>query len=170
VQEKHPSFVLTPQCPQGKQWVNTSWGKGSYSVGKIAISEEMTLALEILDEVMKKYSIDPARVYVSGQSMGGYGSWDALLRRPKLFAAAIINCGAGDPSHAESIKDIPIWNFHGDKDSTVPTRGSREMVEALQRVNAKIKYSELPGVGHDCWTKGWKTPELGDWLFKQARQ
>lgn len=168
-QQKQPCFVLMPQCPDGKQWVDTPWDKGSYSLDKVKISDQMALALEILDNVMKEYSIDPDRVYVSGQSMGGFATWDAIMRRPNFFAAAIVNCGSGDPTKAELIKHIPIWNFHGDKDSIVPVRGSREMVEALKKVGGNIQYTEQPGAGHVSWSNAWATPGVTEWLFAQKR-
>lgn len=169
VQQRHPYFVLVPQCPDEKQWVNTPWGKGSYSLDQVKTSDEMTLALEILDQTVKDYSIDPHRIYVSGQSMGGFASWDALMRRPNLFAAAIINCGSGDPTKAATLKDVPIWNFHGDSDKVVPTRGSREMVDALKKVGGNIRYTEQPGLGHVSWGNAWETSGLVDWLFQQKR-
>ncbi len=168
MQQRHPCFVLIPQCPRGKQWVNIPWRHGSYDSEQITMSDELTLALDIVDEVTGAYSIDADRVYVAGQSMGGYGAWDALIRRPDTFAAAIINCGAGDPGKADLIKDVPIWNFHGDQDALVPVSGSREMVEAIRRVGGKqIIYTELAGAGH--YARIMQTPGLVDWLFSQKR-
>jgi predicted peptidase len=166
-QSEYPAFLLTPQCPSRKQWVNTPWRKGSYSISKIPISKEFELVVQILDAVEKEFSIDSLRIYVTGQSMGGYGTWDIVLRHPNRFAAAVPVCGAGDHTQAKSIAHIPIWAFHGDKDTTVPTRGSREMVEALKKAGSKAKYTEYEGVGHNSWSRAWKEEDLIPWIFKQ---
>jgi len=169
-QSEYPAFLLTPQCPNNKKWVNTPWENGSYSTSKVPISKELKLVVQLLDSVEKEFSIDSSRIYVTGQSMGGYGTWDIILRYPKRFAAAIPVCGAGDPMQAKSITHIPIWAFHGDKDSTVPTKGSREMVEALKEAGGKIKYTEYKGVGHNSWSRAWKEKDLIPWLFKQKNK
>ena len=171
VQRQEPTFVVAPQCPQGKQWVNTPWGKGSYSTEKVPISDELRMALEIVEQVKKDFPVDPDRVYVMGLSMGGYGSWDAVARRPELFAAAVPICGGGDPSRAEAIakNKVGVWAFHGGADNVVPPQGSRDMVEAMKRAGAEPKYAEYPDVGHDSWVKAWNEPELVEWLFAQER-
>lgn len=126
--------------------MNTPWRKESYSISKIPISKELELVVQILDAVKKKFSIDSLRIYVTGQSMGGYGTWDIVLRHPNRFAAAVPVCGAGDPTQAKNIAHIPIRAFHGDNDTTVPTKGSREMIEALKQAGSKIKYTGYKGV------------------------
>ena len=170
VQKKQPCFVVAPQCPPGKQWVNTPWGKGSYSTDKVPVSDELRMALEAVKEVRKEFHVDPARVYVMGLSMGGYGSWDAIAREPRTFAAAVPICGAGDPSKAEAIKSVAVWAFHGAADNVVPPSGSRDMVAALKKAGASPKYTEFPGVGHGSWANAWNEPELIDWLFAQKRK
>ena len=127
----------------------------------------MKLAVEILDLVTDEFNIDSNRVYVTGQSMGGYGTWDLILRYPKRFAAAVPVCGAGDPASAKRIAHIPIWAFHGDRDKTVPTRGTQKMIEALKQAGGRAKYTEYEGVGHNCWTRAWKEKDLITWLFRQ---
>jgi predicted peptidase len=166
-QSEYPAFLLTPQVPSEKQWVNTPWREGSYSISNIPVSKELELAVQILDAVEKEFSIDPLRIYVTGQSIGGYGTWDILLRHPNRFAAAVPVCGAGDPAQAKSIAHIPIWVFHGDQDTIVPTKGSREMVEALKQADSKVKYTEYKGVGHNSWSLAWKEKDTISWLFKQ---
>lgn len=169
-QEQHPCFVVAPQCPSGKQWVNTPWAKGSYSTDAVPISDQLRMALEIVKQVQQTYPIDPDRIYVIGLSMGGYGTWDAIAREPDKFAAAVPICGAGDPSKAPQMKSVAVWAFHGGADPTVPTQGSRDMVEALKKAGAKPRYTEYPGVGHDSWSHAFTDPELIDWLFKQKRE
>ena len=168
VQKDHPCFLLTPQCPEGKTWVKTPWTKGSYSIDAVPLSDEMHSALDILFTVKSEFSIDPARIYVTGQSMGGYGTWDAVLRCRKVFAAAVPVCGAGDPSKAKLIAHVPLWIFHGSDDPTVPVQGSRDMVKALTDAGStSFKFTEYPGIKHDSWTKAWKEKDLVPWLFAQ---
>lgn len=169
-QKKYPAFILTPQCPANKQWVNTPWQKGSYSISKIPISTELKLVVEILSLVEKKFHIDSSKIYVTGQSMGGYATWDIIMRYPKKFAAAIPVCGAGDPAQAEKIKHIGIWAFHGHEDKTVPATASREIIKALEKQGGKIKYTEYTGVGHNSWKPAWKEKHIAPWLFQQHKQ
>lgn len=168
IQKKHPAILVSPQCPGRKQWVDWPWKKGSYSLEKVKVSKPMSVAIEILEKVMKELSVDPDRVYVSGQSMGGFGTWDIVMRKPELFAAAAPMCGAGDPTQAQRIAQVPIWTFHGSADKTVPVSGSREMAEALKKVNGKIKYTEMKA-GHLCWAQAWRKYGLVEWLFEQKR-
>ena len=168
--EKFPAFLLTPQCPKNKKWVNIVWKDGSYSFDKVKISKELELVLEILDSIRKEYSIDDSRLYVTGQSMGGYGTWDIILRNPDLFAAAIPVCGAGDPNQAKKVTKMAIWVFHGDKDPIVPTKGSQDMVKALKAAGNDVKYNEYKDVGHGSWQPAWKEKDLIPWLFKQQKK
>jgi predicted peptidase len=169
----HPAFVeagcfaIAPQCPPNKKWVEVPWEKGSYKTPEI--SDPLRLALELTDATIKEFPIDPDRVYVTGLSMGGYGTWDALARRPELFAAAIAVCGAGDPDKAKTIAHIPVWAFHGDKDEAVPVKGSRDMIEAMKKAGATPKYSELAGVGHNSWSPAYADKDFWPWLLSQKR-
>ena len=161
------AFTVSPQCPEGKQWVNAPWEKGSYKTPEI--SEPLQLALDLVDSLMKELPIDPDRVYVMGLSMGGFGTFDAIQRRPDLFAAAAPVCGAGDPTKAAAIAHIPIWVFHGEKDTVVPPTGSREMVAALKAAGGHPRYTEYPGVGHNSWVPAFAEKELWSWMFAQKR-
>lgn len=170
LQKAGKCFVVAPQCPIGKQWVNTPWSKGSYSTEKVAISAELAMAIETVEKVAAEFRIDRSRFYVMGLSMGGFGTWDAITRRPDLFAAAVPICGGADPSAAEKVKPVRVWTFHGDADTAVPVSGTREMVAALRKAGATdetLKYDEYPGVGHNCWTKAWSTEGLWTWLLAQ---
>jgi poly(3-hydroxybutyrate) depolymerase len=169
-QAKHPAYVIAPQCPAGKQWVDTDWTLGSYSTDTVAVSDALTTALEIADAVAAELAVDPARHYITGLSMGGYGTWDALVRSPNRFAAALPICGAGDPSKADLIKELPLWTFHGDADVTVPVKGSRDMVTALEALGSPIEYDEYPGVGHDSWTQTYANEAVIDWLFQFEKE
>ena len=169
VQEKHPCIVVGPQCPAGKQWVNWPWGKGSYSQDKVPISAELKRVAELLAQLCTEFQVDPDRIYITGLSMGSYGTWDLIEREPKMFAAAIAVCGAGDPSRAAGIAKMAVWAFHGDKDGVVPVSGSREMVEALKKAGGSPRYNEFPGVGHGAWGPAYATKGLWEWMFAQKR-
>ena len=171
VRKKHPCFVLVPQCPDGKQWVDTPWGKGSYSTKSVKTSGPMSKVMPLVRATMKKYPINPARIYVGGFSMGGYGTWDLVARNPKVFAAAVPVCGGGDPSRAAAIaKSTKVWGWHGDADNVVPVKGTREMVEAMKKANPdSVRYTELKGTQHNAWTPAWSKKELVDWVFAQEK-
>ena len=125
--------------------------------------------LELIPALQKEYSIDAKRIYLTGLSVGGYGTWDLLARKPDLFAAGVPVCGGGDESTAGKIAKIPIRVFHGDLDSAVPVSRSRTMVEALKKAGGHPKYTEYAGVGHNPWDKAYADPKLMNWLFKQKK-
>ncbi len=170
VQAKHPAFLLAPQCDKGFQWVDAPWAKGSYNLDQVPESVYMKKVHALILQVMKDYPVDKTRIYVTGQSMGGFGTWNLILNHPELFAAAIPICGGGSPAHAERIKDTPIQFFHGAKDTTVPTVASREMAAALEKAGSSVfKYTELPNGGHAIMKEVWATSGLIDWLFEQKK-
>ena len=168
-QAANPAYVIAPQCPLNQQWVDTDWALGSYSTATVPVSDELTTALEIADAVAEEFPVDPQRLYITGLSMGGYGTWDAIIRNPMRFAAAIPICGAGDPSQAVAIAELPIWTAHGDADSVVPVSGTRDMVAALTDLGSTIQYSEYPGVNHDSWSQTYANEAIISWLFEQQR-
>lgn len=171
MQRKHPAFVVAPQCPLGgKRWVNHNWSDGAYDSTKVAVSEEISLALSIVDELVATLPVDKTRIYVTGRSMGGFATWDAIARRPDFFAAAVPIAGGGDPRMAEEWKDLPIWAFASAGDQTCPVAGTREVVEALRKVGAKIRYTEDPEKSHGEICEAWKDQkDLPDWLFSQQK-
>lgn len=168
--EKYPCFAIFPQCPKNQAWANID-----RTDGKPVLEEEPSRALgmviDLVNEMKDQLPIDQSRIYITGLSMGGYGTFDAIERHPDLFAAALPICGGGDSSqkHVTSIKDLPIWIFHGGADKVVPPERSREMVESLKQIGATPKYTEYPGVGHDSWTQTYKNPEVFAWLFEQQK-
>ena len=168
--QKHPSFLLAPQCAPKFQWVDTPWKLGSYDLEQVAESVYMKKVYALILKTMQTCPVDPARVYVTGQSMGGFGTWDLILRHPELFAAAIPICGSGSPKHAARIRALPLRFFHGAKDTTVPVSGSREMAAALKAAGSAVSaYTELPEGGHVIMKEVWATQGLVDWLFAQRR-
>jgi predicted peptidase len=169
VMAKYPAFVIAPQCPDGKKWSEVDWSAKSSTL-PAEISPALAATLKAADALQKEFSIDPKRIYITGLSMGGYGVWDALARRPELFAAASPICSGGDPAYAAKMKDVPIWAFHGDDDKAVPVGRSREMIDALKAAGGRPKYTEYPGVGHNSWAQNYSDPALYDWLFAQRKQ
>jgi predicted peptidase len=132
-------------------------------------SQPLRQTLELVAALQKEFSIDPARLYITGLSMGGFGVWDAIQRQPDWFAAAAPICSGGDVSLAKKITGVPVWAFHGDADGTVKVRRSRDMIAALKAAGGTPKYTEYQGVGHDSWTATYRDPELYKWLFAQKR-
>jgi predicted peptidase len=135
-----------------------------------ADSDDGKRAMAILEAVTKEYKTDPDRTYLTGLSMGGFGTWSLAAAHPDKWAAIAPICGGGDPKTAEKFKDLPCWCFHGDADPTVKVDQSRRMIDALKAAGGKPKYTEYPGVGHNSWDKAYGDDELYEWLFKQQRK
>src|SRR5687768_721050 len=159
-QRKHPAFVLAPQLPENQQW-------GAPATD--ALSAYAEAALEIVAALSREFAIDARRIYLTGQSLGGRGTWDIISKRPDMFAAAVPLCGDGSRSRVAAARRLAIWVFHGAQDPLVPVTGSRELVAALRAVGSPVKYTEYPDVGHDVWTRAYVDPALADWLFGQRR-
>jgi predicted peptidase len=166
---KYPAYVVIPQCPTGKKWSEVDWSKDSSELPEEP-SDAMQSIKELIDDMVENAGVDPNRIYITGLSMGGYGTWDALARYPGFFAAAAPICGGGDPKTVDQFKSLPIWCFHGAKDPVVKVIRSREMIEALQKVGSNAKYTEYPEAQHDSWTQTYSNPELFDWMFAQRRE
>lgn len=162
---KEPVFFIAPQCPAETRWVDRPRNKGSYSIDEVPLSENLQLVLKILAQVQKEYSIDASRLYVTGLSMGGFGSWYLISRFPEKFAAAIPICGGGDPSRAASMQSIGIWAFHAADDKVVPVTSSRDMIRALWAAGHNPSYTEYTSGGHNSWDRAYRTPGLMDWML-----
>jgi predicted peptidase len=158
---KYPSFVLAPEALVGEAWGERPFG---------AMTDVQPLVLEIIRALQNEFSIDAKRLYVTGQSAGGFGTYAFIIRNPDKFAAAAPVCGAIDPANAGRIAKIPIWIFHGDQDQLVPVRNSRDMYEALRKAGGDPKYTEYKGVKHNSWDKAYATEEFWEWLFTQKRR
>jgi dipeptidyl aminopeptidase/acylaminoacyl peptidase len=166
---KQPIFFIAPQCPRGQQWVNTPWGKLSHTMPKEP-SESMALAIGLIKKTVADLPVDEKRIYVTGQSMGGFATWDIIQRMPSYFAAAMPICGGADTAQAATLKNMPIWCFHGGNDRVVKTQRSRDMIAAIKKAGGSPKYTEYPGVGHHSWTKTFKDTKVLTWLFAQKAQ
>ena len=123
----------------------------------------------MLDEIVEKYKVDQDRVYVTGLSMGGFGTWALAVHTPDRFAAILPVCGGGDPRQAKRIAHIPAWVFHGAKDPLVPLAASQKMVEALKKNGGSVKFTVYPEAGHDAWTETYANPQIYEWLLQQKR-
>ncbi len=168
--KKHPCFFVAPQCPPDQLWVNLSpYGTRNNLKQADQPTQPTAMVLDLIDNLCREFSIDQRRIYLTGLSQGGYGTWDLICRQPNLFAAAIPVCGGGDPSQARKLVSLPIWAFHGGADSVVPPERSRDMIDAITKAGGRPKYTEYPNVGHDSWTATYRNPEVLDWLFSQRR-
>ena len=170
LRSKRNSYVFAGQVPKGSRWVNVAWNLLGHTMPKV--SDSMKMALDAIDAFVADYKnqVDPNRIYVMGLSMGGYGTWDAIQRRPGFFAAAVPICGGGDKSLGKNLIKIPIWAWHGDKDSVIKPIRSREMIQAITEAGGSPKYSEIKGRGHNSWVDCWQSRELWDWLYSQRKK
>jgi predicted peptidase len=171
---KYPCFEIVPQCPPGSRGWGRSAAPSTRPSTRPAVAATVNgqqLALEVLDKVCKQYSIDVNRMYITGLSMGGYGTWDVITHFPTKFAAAAPVCGGGDPANVKGIVDakLPLWVWHGAADPTVPVKNSRDMVKALRDAGLEVKFTETPGQGHNEWDVTYTTDEFWAWLFAQKK-
>ena len=164
------AIVICPQCPAAPdQWVDTPWANGSYRVDDVPISNELEAVMELLETLEATYATDPDRYYVTGLSMGGFGTWDLLMRYPDVFAAGVPICGGADPSYAEYILNVPIYTVHSTDDPIVPVKGTQDMVKALKDAGSTvIQYTELEGKGHGVWNWTAENASIWKWLFEQS--
>ena len=166
----NPAIIIAPQCPADEQWVDTDWSYGDYSTDEVEETIYLRAAYEILMEKITDYNADVSRIYITGISMGGYGTWDMIIRYPDVFAAAVPICGAGDSSKAEVMKDIPIWAFHGDVDPIVPVSGVRKMMEAFRAINSNnFNLTVYENTYHDAWTSTYRNEDVMKWMFRQTK-
>ena len=170
IMKVHRPIVIAPQCPREQAWGNY----GGFRDGKITIKKEpttqMKLLKQLIDQMITEYPIDTDRIYITGLSMGGFGTFDALARYPDLFAAAVPVCGGGDVSTAKNFAHVPMWIFHGALDQVVEPKLSREMLEALIAAGAHPGYTEYPDTGHFSWIATYSDPMMMDWLFSQRKE
>jgi predicted peptidase len=146
-----PFIVVAPQCPDNEGW-------------------QPERIKKVLDEVLEKYPVDVNRIYLTGLSMGGFGTWKTAIEYRYIFAAISPICGGGFVYDAPKIKHIPIWVFHGAKDDVVPISKSEDMVNALRDLNADIKFTIYPETKHDSWTETYNNLELYDWFLKYSKK
>jgi len=163
-----PCFAIAPQCPENYRWAETDWTLASHTLPE-EISFPAKLTMELIDEIIKNYPIDTSRIYITGLSMGGFGTWDLISRFPEKFAAAIPICGGADLKYAPTVKNIPIWAFHGAKDKLVKVSRTRNMIFLIRKEGGKPKYTEYPSLGHFSWNAAYSTKNLLQWMFSQSK-
>ena len=156
--EQRPDFpfvVVSPQCPLP-----------SGGLEEIPLAWKPAQLIALIDHVAANLNIDPRRVYVTGLSMGGFGTWRLAAAYPERIAAALPICGGGQPNDmARALSRVPIWAFHGARDSVVPLQRSREMVRAVCNCGGRVRFTVYPEVEHDSWTATYDNPEIYTWLL-----
>jgi len=151
-QKDFPFIVISPQCPEDDWW-----------------TEKVEVLINLLDDIVSRYKVDKERIYLTGLSMGGYGTWSLASAYPERFAAIAPICGGGSRVMAMRLKDIPIWVFHGAKDKTVPLKESEEMVNAIRNRGGNVKFTIYPDAGHDSWTETYNNQKLYDWFLEHRK-
>jgi predicted peptidase len=166
----HPAIVIAPQCPSRQSWSNFKNSEKTEDVRLLTTpTKPMELVIELIKKLSKEMQVDTNRIYITGLSMGGFGTFDAIERYPDLFAAAVPVCGGGDISKAPSIVHIPIWIFHGAEDAAVNPKFSLDMVEALTKAGAHPGFTLYPEVGHFSWLVAYSDPLMIEWMFRQHK-
>ena len=168
--DRFPCYVLAPQCRTDRKWMEVDWSRKEDPVMPDEISPQLAAVKQMLDITLREEAVDTSRIYLTGLSMGGFGSFDFAIRHPDLFAAVAPICGAADPSKVPAIKHLPLWVAHGDQDQAVPVDRSRSAVKALREAGGQPVYIEFPGVGHNSWTPSYEDADgLVPWLFRQHK-
>jgi predicted peptidase len=147
-----PFIIVSPQCPTDDWW-----------------TEKVEVLINLLDDIVARYKVDTERIYLTGLSMGGYGTWALASAYPERFAAIAPICGGGKSFMSYRLEDVPVWAFHGAKDRVVPLKESEEMVNAIKARRGNAKLTVYPDVGHDSWTKTYNNQELYDWFLKHRK-
>lgn len=166
---KHPCFVIAPQCPPNDMWAPIINNEGKLSVLN-KMTQPSTNVIAVLQEMRKEFNIDPNRIYITGLSMGGFGTWDILAHYPNLFAAAVPICGGGTPAKAKLFAHMPIWIWYGQIDNVVQPQLNIDMYDALKAAGGDPKITEVPNVGHDSWWTAYEDADMWDWLFSQEKK
>jgi predicted peptidase len=147
-----PFIAVSPQCPDGSWW-----------------PREVDALKALVDYIADHYAVDNHRIYLTGLSMGGFGTWSLGTAYPERFAAIAPICGGGVPPLAGALKDVPVWAFHGALDDIVPLKASEDMVKALRESGGDVKLTVYPDLMHDSWTVTYDNPELYEWFLQHRR-
>ena len=159
-QKDFPVFVFVPQCPTSENWSDPDLNQPT---------APLQLAIQALDAVQKEFSIDPDRIYIAGQSMGGLGVWALIQVYPERWAGALVMSAFDNFTNTAAIVQVPVWVFQGDADSSVPVNLVREMMKQLKKMHANYRYTEYHKVDHDVWNRVFAEPDLISWLSGQKR-
>lgn len=149
--EDFPFVVAYPQCPSQSYW-------------------QMPILSIWLTEVLEEVKADVSKIYLTGISMGGYGTWHWAAARPETFAAILPVCGGGEPKKAHKLTEMPIWAFHGAKDDIVPVEETLDMAQAVKAAGGHVKLTIYPNLKHDSWTETYNNPEIYDWFLQHQKE
>ena len=147
---KYPFILVSPQCPEDEYW-------------------SVPVLRALLDGVLARYRVDRSRIYLTGISMGGNGTWRMAIACPDVFAAIAPICGWGNPAKVAVLKGLPAWAFHGKKDPVIAFERGEIMVRNLQAAGGNVRFTAYPEAGHDSWTETYQNPELYEWLMRQKK-
>ena len=145
-------IILVPQCPEEFRWVEVNWEDSSHHQSQ-EVSKPLQIVMNLVDSLIQELPVDLNRIYITGISMGGFGTWDYIVRDPDLFAAAIPICGGADESTLKAIVNMPLWVFHGSLDTIVLPLRSRNAVNELKKMGSKVLYTEYKDATHNSWTR-----------------
>ncbi len=149
-----PYIIVSPQCPKTDNWSSTT---------------QRTRLMELLDAVVGDLKVDQQRIYLTGLSMGGFGSFRLAAEHPERFAAVAPICGGASGRYAEALKDVPIWAFHGDADKVVPIQRTADIIDAIKAAGGtSVRFTTLESIGHNSWSSAYATPELYSWMNRQS--
>ena len=148
---KYPFILLSPQCPVDEYW-------------------SVPVLKALLDGILERYRVDRSRIYLTGMSMGGNGTWRMATAHPDLFAAIAPICGWGDTTRVSALKDVPVWAFHGKKDPVIDFERGKSMVNSLKSAGGNVRFTVYPEAGHDSWTETYQNPEFYVWLLRQKKK
>jgi len=167
--DRYSFRFFAPQCPVYERWVNTDWKLPAHTM-PIEPTVSMKMSILLIDSMIKSNIVDTNRVYAAGLSMGGFGVWDLLQRRPNLCAAAVPMCGGGDPSFAPRLTDVALRIYHGALDKLVMPVRSQQMYDAIVKAGGtKARFTMYPDLGHGCWNRPFQQDDTIDWLFLQRK-
>lgn len=161
-----PVFALVPSMPEHVD----DWNGKAFWKSDLKNPRPLDHVAILTKQLISELPIDPDRVYITGYSMGGVGTFGIVAAYPDLFAAAVPICGGWYPQQAEKFKDMPLWAFHGAKDSIVPVTQTRKIIEAIRTAGGTPDYTEYPGVDHNSWIQAYNDPGLWPWLLSQSRK
>lgn len=176
VRREFPAIIVFPQCPSDSYWSNVDiqeqpdGRREFYFSTRGKPSTGMRLFLRLVRRLKKEEAVDPQRMYIGGLSMGGMGTYEALRRKPKWFAAAFAICGGDNTANVAKYAHVPLWIFHGEQDDVVPARHSMVIIQELEREGATPKSTFYPDAGHNSWDAAFAEPDLLPWLFSHRKK
>ena len=171
--EKYNSWVIFPQCSKNDRWPSLSsdqWDK-SFNNNNSKPNKSLGLVIRLMDKFIEKKQVDKQRIYLSGLSMGGMGTFEILFRRPNMFAAATPICGNGIPQLAKLYADkVPLWIFHGSDDNVVSPKYSLAMAKAIIEAGGSPKMTLYENTGHGSWNNAFEEKDFLKWIHSKSNK